>query len=192
MLLWYFQRVGLTCKVESFYTTGTQKKIDANSADGFCGHCNIVFEAMWCFFPNRLCQEARPSLTEEIIQRSKRKGELDELGKQYIQEKVYNVIEMYKYDWRKRTRQITLLNCICMNRSSTTCLSKKKDFWKKSNLQVYLVVFSVILMYPRIFEKLLPTFHPPSRALMLVEMPLIRLWNNFPRRKDFWLTLGEC
>ena len=30
--------------MESFCTTGTQKKSDANSVE-FCGHCNFEFEA---------------------------------------------------------------------------------------------------------------------------------------------------
>ena len=37
------------CKIESFYTTGTQKKIDCFKVDSFCAHCNTVFEAMGCF-----------------------------------------------------------------------------------------------------------------------------------------------
>ena len=43
-------------------------------------------------------QEARPSLTEEKIQRGIKKRELDELPKQYIQENGYSVIEMFECD----------------------------------------------------------------------------------------------
>ena len=69
MVMSYFQRVRQQCKVESFYTIGTQKKIGTFSVDGFCGHCNTVFESMGCFYQYCLCQEARPSLTEEENQR---------------------------------------------------------------------------------------------------------------------------
>ena len=69
MVMSYFQRVRQQCKVESFYTIGTQKKIGTFSVDGFCGHCITVFEAMGCFYHYCLCQEARPSLTEEENQR---------------------------------------------------------------------------------------------------------------------------
>ena len=34
----YFQRQRPDCKIESFYTTGTQKKIDCFKVDGFCAH----------------------------------------------------------------------------------------------------------------------------------------------------------
>ena len=33
-------------KTESFYTTGRRKKIDCFIVDGFCFHCDTVFEAM--------------------------------------------------------------------------------------------------------------------------------------------------
>ena len=45
MVMSYFQRTRPECKIESFFTTGRQKKIDCFSVDGFCSHCNTVFEA---------------------------------------------------------------------------------------------------------------------------------------------------
>ena len=50
MVMSYFQRTRPDCKIESFYTTGTQRKIDFFSVDGVCSHCNTVFEAMGCFY----------------------------------------------------------------------------------------------------------------------------------------------
>ena len=38
------------CRIESFYTAGTQRKIDCFNADGFCRYCNLVSEAMCCFY----------------------------------------------------------------------------------------------------------------------------------------------
>ena len=65
----YYQRIRPDCKIVSFYTTGIQKKIDCFSVDGFCGHCNTVFEALKCYHHHCPCQEARPSLSEEEIQK---------------------------------------------------------------------------------------------------------------------------
>ena len=45
----YFQRQRPDCKIEIFYTTGPQKKIDCFKVDGFCAYCKTVFEAMGCF-----------------------------------------------------------------------------------------------------------------------------------------------
>ena len=60
----YFQRTRRECETESFFTTGRQKKIDCFSVDGFCSHCNTVFEAIGCFYHFCSCEEQLPSLTE--------------------------------------------------------------------------------------------------------------------------------
>ena len=99
MVVSSFQRQRPDCKIESFYTTGTQKKIDRFKVDGFCAHCNTVFEAMGCFYHYCPCREARDSLTEEDIERDNKKREMDQVRKQYIKEKGSNVVEMWKSEW---------------------------------------------------------------------------------------------
>ena len=96
MVMSYFQRTRPDCKIESFYTTGKQKRIDRFIVDWFCLHCNTVFEAMVCCYHFCTCQELRPSLTEEDIKRGSRRRELDELRLAYIQEKGFTVIEMWE------------------------------------------------------------------------------------------------
>ena len=98
MVMSYFQRTRPDCKIESSYTTGRQNKIDCFSFILFF-HCNTVFEAMGCFYHFCPCQELRPSLTEEDIERGSRKRELDELRRGYIQEKGFTVIEMWECEW---------------------------------------------------------------------------------------------
>ena len=95
----YIQRTKPDCKIESFYTTGRQKNIDCFSVDGFCSHCNTVFEAMGCFYHFCPCQDLHSSLTEEYIKRASRKRELDELRRGYIKEKSFIVIEMWDCEW---------------------------------------------------------------------------------------------
>ena len=87
MVMSYFQRQRTDCKIESFYTTGTQKKIEHFKVDGFCAHCKTVFEAMGCFYHYCPCQEAGPSLTEKDIKRGNKKREMGQMRKQYIKEK---------------------------------------------------------------------------------------------------------
>ena len=70
------------------------EKNACSNADGCCGHCNTVFEVMGWFYLYCLCQEAQPALTEEEFQRGTKKGEMDEMQKQYIEEKCYTVVEM--------------------------------------------------------------------------------------------------
>ena len=101
MVMSYFQRTTPECGIESFFTTGRQKKIECFSVGGFCSHCNTVFKAMACFYHFCPCQELRPSLTEEDIQRGSKKRELDALRRHYIQEKGFKVIEMWECElWR--------------------------------------------------------------------------------------------
>ena len=95
----YFQRQRHDCKTESFYTTGTQKKIACFKVNGFCAHCKTLFEAMGCIYHYCPCQEAQPSLTEEDIERGNKKREMDQMRKQYIKEKGYNVVEMWECEW---------------------------------------------------------------------------------------------
>ena len=113
MVMSYFQRTRPDCKNESFYTTGRQKKINRFSVDGFCSHCNTVFDLMGCFYHFCPCRELRPSLTEEDIKRGGRKRELDELRRCYIQKKGFTVIEMWECEsWRvyKTTNFVKLHN----------------------------------------------------------------------------------
>ena len=101
MVMSYFQRLRPDCRIESRNTTGTLKKIACFNADGFWAHYNTVFETMGCFHHYCPCQEARPALTEEDIQRGTKKREPDEMRKQYIDEKGYTVVEMWECDWWK-------------------------------------------------------------------------------------------
>ena len=87
MVTSFFQRQRPDCKIESFYNTGTQKKVDCFKVGGFCAHCNTVFEAMGSFYQNCPCQNARPSLTEGDTERGHKKREIDQMRKQYIKEK---------------------------------------------------------------------------------------------------------
>ena len=95
----YFQRTRPDCEIDSHYTTGRQQKFHCFSVDGFCFHCNTVFEALGCFYHCCPCQEVRPSLTEVDIKRGRRTREFDELRHNYIQEKGFTLIEMWECEW---------------------------------------------------------------------------------------------
>ena len=61
--------------------------MDCFKVDGFCAPCNTVFEATGCFYHYCPCQEARPALIEEDIERGNKNREMDQLRKQYIKKK---------------------------------------------------------------------------------------------------------
>ena len=95
----YFQRTRPECEIESFFTTGRQKKIDCFSVDGFCSHCNTVFEDMGCFYHFCHCQKLLPSLAEDDIQHGSKKRELDTLRRHFKQEIGFKFIEMWECEW---------------------------------------------------------------------------------------------
>ena len=99
MFLSYFQQSRPECKIESNVTTGRQKKIDCFSVDGICYHCNSVFEAMGCYYHYCPCQEARPSLTDTDFERGVKKWQQDEMRIDYIQQKGYEIVEMWECEW---------------------------------------------------------------------------------------------
>ena len=99
MVISCFQASRPECKIKSYYTTGKQKKIDCFSVDGYCNHCKTVFEAMGCYFHFCPCQEARPSLTDDDIERGTKKREMDDLRKEYTGEKGYSIEEMWECSW---------------------------------------------------------------------------------------------
>ena len=99
MVLSYFQQSRPECKVESNVTTGRQKKNDCFSVDGICYHCNTVFEAMGCYYHYCPCQEALPSLTDTDIEREVKKRQQDEMRSDCIQQKGYQIVEMWECEW---------------------------------------------------------------------------------------------
>ena len=96
MIRSYFQQSQPDCKIESKVTTGRQKQIDCFSVDGICYHCNKVFEAMGYYYHYCPCQEARPSLTDTDTERGVKKQQQDEMRREYIQQKVYEIVKMWE------------------------------------------------------------------------------------------------
>ena len=96
MVMSFYQELRPECKFQSFYTTGKQKKIDSFHVDGYWDHCNTVFEAMGCYYHFCSCQETRPSLSEQDFERGNKKRQMDELRREYIEERGYKIQEMWE------------------------------------------------------------------------------------------------
>ena len=54
---------------------------------------------MGCFYHYCLCQEARPSLTDTDIERRVKKRQQDEMRRDFIQQKGYQIVEMLECEW---------------------------------------------------------------------------------------------
>ena len=70
---------------------------------------------MGCFYHFCLCQELRPSLNEEDIQRGSKKRELDALRRHYLQKKGFKVLKYGSAIGGDCTKQPKLLNNISEN-----------------------------------------------------------------------------
>ena len=64
-----------------------------------CFHYNTVFESMGCSYHFCPCQEVRPSFTEDCIQRGCEKRHLDAFRRHHIQEKGFNDIKTWEWEW---------------------------------------------------------------------------------------------
>ena len=67
--------------------------------DGFCGHCQTIFEALGCYYHFCPCRENQPNLSEDEFEFGIRKRESDKLRKLYLEKKGYKVIEMRECEW---------------------------------------------------------------------------------------------
>ena len=99
MVMSYYQETRPECRIESFHTSGNQKKIDCFNVDGYCNHCKTVIEAMGCYYHFCPCQETRPSLSDEDIERGNKRREMDDLRREYIREEGYKIEEMWECEW---------------------------------------------------------------------------------------------
>ena len=62
----YLQSTRPECLIQSQFSHKKQQKVGTYLVDGFCSHCNTVFEAMGCYFHFCPCQEEKPLLFEDI------------------------------------------------------------------------------------------------------------------------------
>ena len=75
----FYQETRRGCKTESFFTSGKQKKIDFFLWTVIVitvKQCSKQWECYYQFCP---CQEARPSLTKQDIERGIKKREIDDM-----------------------------------------------------------------------------------------------------------------
>ena len=54
---------------------------------------------MGCYYRFCPCQETRPSLSDEDIEKGNNKREMDDLRREYIREKEYKIEEMCECEW---------------------------------------------------------------------------------------------
>ena len=82
---------------------GNRKRLTVLARTGFVR--DTVFEAMGCFFHFCPCQESRASLSEEEMLRGIRKREHDEMRRDFLRNKGYNIVEVWECKWWERVKE---------------------------------------------------------------------------------------
>ena len=95
--------------LEYIYTTGKQKKIDSFSVDGFCGHCQTIFEALGCYYHFCPCRETQPILDKDEFENGIRKRESDILRRLHLEKKGYKIVEMRECEWWDQVQKSSIL-----------------------------------------------------------------------------------
>ena len=96
-----------------------------------------MIEAVGCFYHFWSCQELRPSLTEEDIQRGRQKKELNALGRHYVQEKVFEVIEMWECEWWRLYKTTITVKNISENTSLSGVHLQRTNFTRDKGRKVF-------------------------------------------------------
>ena len=96
MVVDHLQNTRPACKIQSNHTTWNQYKIDNFSVDGFCGHCNSVFEAMGCFYHGCNCQMAKKEANAHIVKFWQEWRTFDAERKIFIIGKGFEIVEVWE------------------------------------------------------------------------------------------------
>ena len=127
---------------------------------------------MGCFYYYCPCQEPGLCLTEEDIERGNKKREMDQMRKQYIKEKGYNVAEMWECEWWNLYKTTT-----CVKQYLRESFSYKRPLREESLLEqrrggkLFGYVQCDIEM-PEELKKKFANFPPSSKISTYVEMIL--------------------
>ena len=109
MVMSFYQANRPECTIESIYTTGKQKKIDSFSVDGFCGHCQTIFEALGCHYHFCPCRETQPFLDKDEFKNGIRKRESDILRRLHLEKKGNKIVEMRECEWWDQVQKSSIL-----------------------------------------------------------------------------------
>ena len=144
---------------------------------------------MGCFYQYCPCQEASPSLTEEDIEHGNKKREKDQMRKQYIKEKCYNVVEMWEYEWWNLYKTTT-----CVKEHFRESFPYKRPLREESLLEQIRScnLFGYVqcdIEVPEELKEKFATFPPIFKNKIVGRHDIGSL---MLKRKDFYLNHGKC
>ena len=179
-------------KLKASLQQADRKKNDCFSVNGFGSHCNTVLEAMGCFYHFCPCQELRPSLTEEDIQRGSKKRELDALRRHYIQEKGFKVREMWECEcWRlyKTTKIVKQRIREHFPYKRSLAAEQLLEEIKKGKLFGYV---QCDIEVPENWRIILANFLPIFKNISVSKSDIGDLMKNYAEEKNYCLNFEKC
>ena len=188
----YFQQVHPNCKIQTQFTHKKQKKLGPYLVDGFCNHCNTVFEAMGCFF-------------HFVPVKRKNRFSSRTLKEDWSGENVTMIEESTWRDWGwmlKRSgrvngrsggakTQIELKTFSSQIIPSNHRRTKTRSL-RKLNVENCLVLSIVVLKFRRISIITLKTFLQFSRTVKLDKMILGTIWKSLQNATNYYPDPEKC
>ena len=160
------------CTIQSQFSHKKQKKIGSYFIDGFCSHCNTVFEAMGCYCHFCRCQEQKPLLFEDI-EKGLKKRERDNDRRDYLERLGYRFVEIWECQWKKWKTDNTngVKEFVKKNHQFVPPLSKSA-LMNESNEKICSELLIVVRRFQRSYTPTLKIFLLFLRIVKLDEMTL--------------------
>ena len=132
------------------------------------------------------------SLTDTKIEREVKKRQQDEMRRDYIQRKGYQIVEIWECEWWSLFKTDASVRIHLRENLPYRLPFSEEDLCKELSMDNSLVLFNVILKCLNSCATTFPIFLPFSNILLWKRMILVIWWNNTQKRKILWFSLEEC
>ena len=186
-----YQETRPECRIGSFHASGNQKKIDCFNVNGYCDNCKTVFEAMGCYYHFCPCQETRPSLSDEDIERGNKGREMDDLRRKYIRKNVTKSKRCGNVSVGKISKRTKELIIISDPTFPTIDLSLLIFYWEKRDGSFYGYIQCDLVVPDELKEKF-SNFPPISKNTEVGRNDIGEYLQSMPLKKIFLSIPSEC
>ena len=145
-----------------------------------------MFEATGCYFHFFPCQETRPSLSDEDIERGNERREMDDLRREDIREKGYKIEKMWECEWWQNFKtNEKIKNHIRSKFPYKKSLSTDSLLEKISDGSLYGYIQCDLVVPDELKAKFFLIFLQFLKTLKLEEMTLGNICKNMPLKMIF-------
>ena len=161
MVTSYLQGTRPDCSIQTQFTHGKQKQFGPFFVDGYCAHCQTVFEAMGCFYHFHGCQDR--TVRENTLEEGMKRRERTVRRCHYLEQQGLSVIEIWECQWREwtHTNQFGIRDFLRIHFPYCPPLSRNRLLQKILDGTLFGVVDCELQVPPHLetkFEKFPPIF----------------------------------